>query len=940
MKRCFTVSAHLFGLASVTFLCLSPAMGQSAYFSLEGDIPVIGDQHDFLFDLSRSVGSGEDLRFVTYTFSGGTNAAGDVIAASSFDSDLRLFDSLNGLRGQDDESGPGFDALLSWAGVQLLDTPLNPDPLLADSYRLNLQQFLNVLTGPWAVDLIGPADAITFTGATPTGTSTVDSLKFGTTGGGTAVYNHSGGTLDLLGQLVVAPSGNATLNLSGGAITVGGLSTVNAGGTLDISGGTFNFNANGNVNVDGGTITRGFALHSFNLASGLTLTATNNAQINFAGGYDIDLGTTFDIQSGADFSTTSVTANGVSDGTLLVDGVGSSVTTGASFWGLSGNTADVTFRNGATGNLGTIVLADSSTGGTTAIFRVESGATVTTGNLFVARLGGATTSGTITVDGGTSSLTQNGASQLTIGHGIDGTATINVQNGGTFSTGTGTARLNPTGTILVDGGTFNFNGPIVENGVTLNFLAGAINVAGNFTVGAGRLLGTGFTLTGNHQLGVVGTTTIDPFRTLSLTGGTFNTGDLTVNGTLDFQTGTLGITGAGGLTIGAAGPLGSFVSVAANQTINVTNTATVEAGATLSLATGGNILATTLDNSGVVNGSGAVTASLLNQVGGVVHVQLGDQLGFTNTTHTNDGDFQLQGGRINFGGSLTNSATGNILGRGTLEVGGTGLTNEGDLALSNGQTDIFGDVANQTTGRVIISGNADVTFWDDVTDSGTLFNVSTGSSATFFGTAGFGIFGGGDVFFEDDVTPGSSPGLETFGGNVHFGVLSILEIEIAGTVPGSEFDVLNVLGDVTLGGTLDVSLLNPFSLSPGLSFEIIDIGGSLSGSFLGLAEGGLVGNFGGTNLLITYAGGDGNDVTLLSALPGDFDIDGDVDGFDFLEWQRGESPDPLSQSDLNYWKANYGMIAPLAATSTAVPEPSSSALLLTVLVCVTFRRRS
>lgn len=83
------------------------------------------------------------------------------------------------------------------------------------------------------------------------------------------------------------------------------------------------------------------------------------------------------------------------------------------------------------------------------------------------------------------------------------------------------------------------------------------------------------------------------------------------------------------------------------------------------------------------------------------------------------------------------------------------------------------------------------------------------------------------MFFEDDVTPGSSPGLETFGGNVHFDVLSILVIEIAGTVPGAEFDVLNVLGDVTLSDSLDVSLLNPFSLSPGQSFEIIDVGGSL-----------------------------------------------------------------------------------------------------------------
>ena len=123
---------------------------------------------------------------------------------------------------------------------------------------------------------------------------------------------------------------------------------------------------------------------------------------------------------------------------------------------------------------------------------------------------------------------------------------------------------------------------------------------------------------------------------------------------------------------------------------------------------------------------------------------------------------------MEFAQVLTNGATGNILGRGTLILGGEGLTNEGDLALSNGQTDVFGDVANQTTGRVIISSNSDVTFWDDVSDNGMLFHVHTGSSATFFGTTRFGIDGGGDVYLEADVTPGSSPGLETFGGNVHF----------------------------------------------------------------------------------------------------------------------------------------------------------------------------
>jgi hypothetical protein len=76
-----------------------------------------------------------------------------------------------------------------------------------------------------------------------------------------------------------------------------------------------------------------------------------------------------------------------------------------------------------------------------------------------------------------------------------------------------------------------------------------------------------------------------------------------------------------------------------------------------------------------------------------------------------------------------------------------------------------------------------------------------------------------------------------------------------------------------------------------------------------------------------------DDVRLtLNAAPisADFDHDGDVDGRDFLVWQRGNSPNPLSASDLAAWQANYGA-APLAAVA-AVPEPSSLFLMLSAIV--------
>jgi hypothetical protein len=64
---------------------------------------------------------------------------------------------------------------------------------------------------------------------------------------------------------------------------------------------------------------------------------------------------------------------------------------------------------------------------------------------------------------------------------------------------------------------------------------------------------------------------------------------------------------------------------------------------------------------------------------------------------------------------------------------------------------------------------------------------------------------------------------------------------------------------------------------------------------------------------------------LTSGTPGDFDVDGDVDGADFLRWQRGGSPNPLSAGDLATWKANFGASATVAASAAvgAVPEPSA-----------------
>lgn len=76
-------------------------------------------------------------------------------------------------------------------------------------------------------------------------------------------------------------------------------------------------------------------------------------------------------------------------------------------------------------------------------------------------------------------------------------------------------------------------------------------------------------------------------------------------------------------------------------------------------------------------------------------------------------------------------------------------------------------------------------------------------------------------------------------------------------------------------------------------------------------------------------------------LPGDYWVgDGDVDGTDFLRWQRAQSPNGGSPGDLATWLANYGtaLSGPLSG-SASIPEPDSVTLLFGICLMQGVRRR-
>lgn len=83
-----------------------------------------------------------------------------------------------------------------------------------------------------------------------------------------------------------------------------------------------------------------------------------------------------------------------------------------------------------------------------------------------------------------------------------------------------------------------------------------------------------------------------------------------------------------------------------------------------------------------------------------------------------------------------------------------------------------------------------------------------------------------------------------------------------------------------------------------------------------------------------------NELSLITVagLPGDFNNDSRVDGQDFLVWQRGGSPSPLSAEDLNAWKTGFGSPAASLAVG-AVPEPSAAVLLVLASAGLLRRRK-
>jgi hypothetical protein len=342
-----------------------------------------------------------------------------------------------------------------------------------------------------------------------------------------------------------------------------------------------------------------------------------------------------------------------------------------------------------------------------------------------------------------------------------------------------------------------------------------------------------------------------------------------------------------------------------------------------------------VDNEGIILTSGS-SGGILGMIAtgctnsGRIEVEPDSGIAFLAGLAINDGVIALAQGLFhNLQYDMSNN--GLITGYGSFRAGE--LTNNGRVGVGVGDMSIYGPVVN----------NGEV-------------SVEDGSTAVFFSdVSGPGDFPGpGTAMFLGGYSPGASPAVISFGGNVTFGPAAGLAIELAendnsdGDDP--RYDALEIAADVALGGTLELAwLLRPRDAACkfGGAYDLIAYDGQRTGEFAGVA-----GTFSAYVADIDYdaemGGARAVRVTLYDLLDGDCDLDGAVERYDFLalkasfgstgaDWFAGELTFDGEVNYLDYvaMKRNGGASVPGYA---AIPEPASVCLLLPALLLAIRRR--
>ena len=539
------------------------------------------------------------------------------------------------------------------------------------------------LSGTGSIAQSSVADNATFDISATNSGASITSLS----GSGTVTLGSKTLTLSNAGDTFSGSiNGSGGLTLSSGAETLSGVNGYL--GATTINGGTLTLASTGSITSN---VTNAA---TFTNNGAVTGTVSNSATFNNNTGSTISGlltntgGTTTNagqLNSGASVSGGTLTNNNLIVGAVTVSATGD-VENFLTITGTVSNAA--TFNNKAAGTVSGLLT--NTAGTTTNAGQLNSGASVS---------GGTLTNNNLIVGAVAVSATGAVENFLTITGTVSNAATFNNKAAGTVSglltntvgTTTNAGQLN--GGAAVSGGTLTTTGTIASgltNTATVNANGGAINGAiannaGSFNVGG--------TVTSNATFANATAATL----------AVNSAGTYTLQGLL---------TNSGAITVANGGKLIATVG-------GITN----NSGATITVVAGGTVT-DALDNSGVVDNSGAYNADVSNLATGVVTnhsggTWTGNLLSNVNTVTNQAGATWIGNGFNSVGGMLGNSGTwtGTVSNAGTFSnfAGATvsGLVTNGGSAtnagtLNGGLTNTAGIIRNTgaINGSTLVSGGA------------------------------------------------------------------------------------------------------------------------------------------------------------------------------------------------------------------------------------------
>ncbi len=408
---------------------------------------------------------------------------------------------------------------------------------------------------------------------------------------------------------------------------------------------------------------------------------------------------------------------------------------------------------------------------------------------------------------------------------------INLDDGGIISAG---ASFTGSGTTQFGGGTMTMAGGNVT-ATNLAFSGGTLSTAGN--LGVSTFDQSGGVLEGSGNLNVSSSF-------LWTSGNLGSTGTITLGAGAQMTISGSSTRGGGGQAVNstAAGAAVTWTSGTLEGTLNVTGNFNIAASSNPYLYYGTLNLS---DGSGTWTGSYTLFAdgdSTFNiGTGFTLNDQVDVSINHADNIGGDTSDVVVAGTLEKTQGSATTFLI-------PVDISGTIAADSGTLDLAAPPTNLSSGTLTGGTWNVGANSALAVAGGNITTDAATIILGGAGASfpalsqlASITNAGSLGLMGGASFTTAGSLANAGvidlAPGTLKVNGNYTQASTRSLDVGVGGTTAGSQFGQLNVTGAVSLGGILNVSVLNGYAPSLGNSYQVSSFG-SVTGSFS--AETGLI----------------------------------------------------------------------------------------------------